>query len=165
VARRSRVEGPNILRRKLRRVEPEILRGVQDVLRDGLNRIQRDSMSMTPVDEGDLRDSIEVKLSRDKLSGIVGPGAGAAEIMRRKAGSAFATSSPKARLSKRNTRALWNFFKGYWHEFGTKGSTKWNLPPIRPVRFMSRSYDANREWIRRRSDAAIRNALEKASRG
>lgn len=165
MARRSRIEGPNKLRMKLRRVDPSIKRGVQDVLRDGLNRIQRDALTFVPVGTGDLRDSIEVKLSTDKLSGIVGPGVKAAEIMRKKTGSEFATGSRKARLSKRNKVALFQFFKGYWIEFGTKGNPKKKIPPQPARPFMSPAYLMNREWIRRRANRAIEAALEKASRG
>lgn len=170
--RRSRVEGPNKLRRKLRRIEPAITRELQDVVRDGLNRIQRDAMSLAPVDQGDLRESIEVNLSRDKLSGLVGPGAKAAELVRRTTGSEFGRTVKrgKRRGQKYNMRratkeALFNFYKGYWAEFGTKGNAKKNIPaqPARP--FMGPAYEINKGWIARKASASIDSILAKVSRG
>ena len=170
--RRSRVEGPNQLRRKLRRMEPSIQRGIQDVLRDGLNRIQRDAISLAPVDTGELRSEIDIILSPDKMSGVVGPGARAAELVRRGTGSEFGRIVKKGRnkgkhinLRKLNKKRLFNFYKGYWAEFGTKGNPKKNIPaqPARP--FMGPAYDMNKRWIGDRAKKAINGILELVAKG
>lgn len=191
MARRSRVEGSYALRKKLRRLDPEMRKEIADVVIEGLEAIKRDAQSMVPVDSGDLRDSIEVQFSkRDGVSGLVGPGAKAAEIVRRKSDSKTSFGGWKFRLSKRNKAALWQFFKGYWVEFGTKGgeikgrgalgrgkrvvirigddvrsvmSVKIPPQPARP--FMAPAYLANREWIKQRAKIALENVLEKVSRG
>lgn len=169
---RSGISGTKSLRRKLRGVEPRILREATDVIRDGLNRIQRDAMALVPVDQGDLQASIDVKLSRDRLAGIVGPGVKAADIVRRRTGSAFGSvvrrgkkRGQKIRLIGRNRQALWQFYKGYWVEFGTKGAPRRNIPPQPARPFMRPAYDRNRAWIRMRWKRAVTNVLERVSRG
>lgn len=179
--RRSRVTGTNILRRKLRRMGPQIQREVQDVVRDGLNKIQRDAMALAPVDDGDLRESIDVKLGRDKLTGIVGPGVKAAEIVRKATGSVFGQvrkggkkKGQKVTLSKRNRHAYWQMLKGYWNEFGTKGASARRTKrgsiraavPARSARpFMQPAYKSNLTWIRQAADKGVERALKRASRG
>lgn len=170
--RRSRVEGPNKLRQKLRRIDPAVTQELKNVLRDGLNRIHRDAVSLAPVDTGDLRESIEVNLSRDGLSGLVGPGAKAAELVRRTTGSEWGRvikggkrRGQKYNMRKATKQQLWQFYKGYWAEFGTKGNPKKNIPaqPARP--FMRPAYEVSKAWIGRRAADSINRILDKVSRG
>ena len=160
---RSRISGAARLRRKLRRVEPAILRGIQDPLRDGLNSVGRDARSLAPVRDGDLRASIDVSLSRDKLAGVVGPGAKAAEIVRRRTGSAFKGS--EVRMRKINKKLLMQFYKGYWLEFGTKGAPKRNVPPLTPRPFMRPAWDMNERRIKAAIRQGVNNALRQAASG
>ena len=81
MARRSRVEGPNRLRRKLRKIEPDITQQLRNVIRDGASRIAWTAAAFVPVDTGELRASIETKVSSDGMTAIIGPGAKAAEIL------------------------------------------------------------------------------------
>lgn len=149
-----------------------MVRGVQDVLRDGLNAMRRDAANLAPVDDGDLRDSIDVKLSKDKLTGIVGPGVNAAEIVRKKTGSIFGQIQRNGKkkgqvikLSKRNVHAYFQLLKGYWKEFGTKGSPASNIPPQPATPFMRPAYDRNRHGLQRRLRASVDKALKRAANG
>lgn len=171
MASRSRMTGNTKLRRTLRRIDPAITQELRDVVKDGLEAIKWDAISFVPIDEGDLARSIDYKLGRDGLTGVVGPGAKAAELARKKAasGSAFGTVAKKGggkvRLSRSNQELLWEFFKGYWVEFGTKGNAARNIPPMAPQPFMAPAYDVNRLWFSRRAQRALVRALERASRG
>ena len=166
MARRSKVEGVSALRKKLRRIDPEIKKEIADVVIEGLEAIRRDAQALVPVDTGELRDSIEVQFSkRDGVSGLVGPGAKAAEIVRRKSDSKTAFGGWKYRLSKKNKAKLYQFFKGYWIEFGTKGNAKKNIPPQSARPFMAPAYLANREWIRQKARIAVDNVLRKVAGG
>jgi hypothetical protein len=161
--RRARVQGVPQLRRKLRRLPDAASDLVRAEVARGLRDIEMDAVGLVPVREGDLARSIEVKVSRDGLTGVVGPGAGAAEIVRRKTGSAFAFNSPKVNLRAANRDALFQFFKGYWLEFGTKGESGEDVITPRP--FMSPAYDANAGAIKRRIAKAIDRALAVVAAG
>ncbi|HEY7824694.1 MAG TPA: HK97-gp10 family putative phage morphogenesis protein [Acidimicrobiia bacterium] len=172
MARRSRVSGVSTLRRKLRRVEPESTKRLRKVVESGLEAIARDARSMAPRDKGDLVDSIDVLLSRDGLTGVAGPGVKAAESVRKRSGSSFGRfvksgkrAGEKINLSRRNKVALMQFYKGYWAEFGTKGTADGKVPPQPATPFMSPAYDTNQVRIRRAVQRAIREALVKAARG
>jgi hypothetical protein len=138
---------------------------VREELADGLEQIELDAVgilaSRGSIDTGDLVRSVESKLSRDGLTGIVGPGAGAAEIVRKKAGSAFGAGSVSIRASTRE--ALWNYFKGYWMEFGTKGSDDVPPQPARP--FMTPAFDSNKGRMVRRIRTSVDKALKRVARG
>ena len=164
--RRSRVQGVNTLRKKLRRIDPGIRQEISDVVIEALGAIKRDAQSMVPVDTGALRDSIEIKFSkRDGVSGLVGPGAGAAEIVRSKSKGKSAWGAHRYKLQRGNKAKLREFYKGYWIEFGTKGSAKKNIPaqPARP--FMAPSFLVNRDRILKQCRAAIDNVLRRVATG
>lgn len=161
--RRSRVQGVNKLRRTLKRIDPEITSGVKIAIREGAEAIQADAIKLVPKDTGDLARSIDYRVSSDGLSAVVGPAARAAEIVRRKTGSAFKASH--VRLSARNKKLMFEYFKGWWVERGTKGSPKHNIPPQPARPFMKPAYDLNESWILGRVKTGINKALDRASRG
>lgn len=145
---------------------------VRSAVQDGLHSIERDAKVFVPVDEGDLRDSIGIKMSRDGLTGIVGPGVKAAELVRSRSGSQFGQTyrrgkrkGEKFKLSKRNKKEYFQFLKGYWAEFGTKGSSKANIPaqPARP--FMSTAFKSNERRIVANVKRAVNRALARAASG
>ena len=181
--RRSRVRGVNKLRRTLKRIDPEVTADVKTAIREGAEAIQADAIKLVPKDTGDLARAIDYRVSSDGLAAVVGPAARAAEIVRRKTGSAFKAS--QVRLSKRNKKLMFEFYKGWWIERGTKGSTKRTIPfykgwwigrgtkgstkrniPPQPARpFMKPAFDLNESWILGRVKAGINKALDRASKG
>lgn len=163
MARRSRVTGVNRLRKTLRRVDPEIGAEVREAVRESAEAITLDAVRFAPRDEGDLVRAIDYQLGRDGFTAVIGPGAKAAEIARRRAGSPFALAGSAVRLSRSNRHLLYQFFKGYWAEFGTKGGNGVPPQPARP--FMQPAWDLNRPYAVKRTQGAVRNALERAARG
>lgn len=168
----SRVQGTNKLRRTLRRLDSNLTKGIRHVIQQGAQAIEADALALVPVDEGDLARSIEYKLGRDGLTAVVGPAASAAEIKRKATGSAFGQirrrgkkRGQRVKLSKRNTELYFQFLKGYWIEFGTKGNSQRNIPPQPARPFMGPAFAMNRAWITGRARRALRLALEQASRG
>lgn len=168
----SRVVGVNKLRRTLRRIDPDLTKQLREVMASGARAIERDARAMAPVDQGDLRDSIQVLISRDGLTAIIGPAARAAEIVRRRTGSEFGRIVSKGRgrgkqirLSIRNKRLLMNFYKGYWYEFGTKGDPRKGVHPQPARPFMRPAYDRNAGRITAAARAQISSVLERAARG
>jgi HK97 gp10 family phage protein len=168
----AKVFGVTKLRQKLRRIAPEITEDVREIVAQTLNEMAADAKVLAPVDQGDLRASIEVKISRDGLAGIVGPAVRAAEIVRTKSGSYFGRTvkrgkfaGQKIKLREANKRLLMNFYKGYWAEFGTKGYPDKGVhaQPARP--FMRPAYDSNRDGARRRLNEAVNRALSRAASG
>ena len=172
MARRSRMSGVTSLRKKFRRFPDSATKEVQDELRVGLNRIERDAIGLAPVDQGDMAASITTVISRDGLSGVVGPGVKGAEIVRRKTGSVFSSTvkkgkqrGEKIRLSAVNEEARFNFFVGYWNEFGTKGAPDRNIPPQTARPFMSPAYDINRRALADSIRRAINKVIDKVAKG
>lgn len=156
----------------MRRLPDTVQRHIQDPIRDGLNVMGRTARNLAPVEEGDLRDSIDVKMSRDKLSGVVGPGAKAVEIVKRRTGSVFGRNAKSGkskgqpiRLSKTNKHLYFQFLKAYWHEFGTKGSTEDNIPPLPARPFMRPAREAHVPGIVRKVAQGVNKALRKAANG
>lgn len=156
MARRSTVQHRK-LSRLLRRAEPEIVEPVKEAIAEGLQAVALDMYSNAPVDEGDLRASISAKASRSGLSGVVGPGAKAAQIVERKVGSAFATRAVALKLSAGNRKLLFQYFKAYWIEYGTR------LMAARP--FVIPALESNKAQIIKSIDRAVSGALQKLSRG
>ncbi len=163
----SGIRGVTKLRRTFRRLEKETVEPVRKALRDGAEAIKLDAVARAPIDDGDLVRAIDHKISSDGLTVVIGPGAKAAEIVRRQRGSAFATRTADrpVRLSARNKDLLWQFYKGYWHEFGTKGSPKHNIPPMAARPFMGPAYRVNEGYLKAEVSRAVKAALARAVRG
>lgn len=164
----SGIKGINKLRRTLRKIEPEMQAPIRQAILNTAEAIKQDAIANAPIDEGDLIRSIDYKIGRDGFTAVVGPGAKAAEIQRKKAGSPFATRTAagnEVRLSKTNKKLLFQFFKGYWIEFGTKGSPEHNIPPLPARPFMNPAYLLNEEYGKAQVRAAVSAALKRASRG
>lgn len=152
----------NKLRRTLGRMEPEILNNIKEPFKEGAEAIKRDAIVNASLadygkeigikDKGDMIDSISVKFGRDGLTAVIGPGAKAIAISK----SPFNTTLYTTNRSK---YAAWQFFKGYWAEFGTKGDPKRNIPAIRAAPFMQPAYDENKGWILKRVKDGVHKAL------
>jgi len=168
MAPRSGIRGINKLRKTLRRIEPEMQEPIKQAIVNTAEAIKLDAIAGAPIDEGDLVRSIDYKIGRDGFTAVIGPGARAAEIARSKGGSAFATrtvSGEIIKMSAANKALLFQFYKGYWHEFGTKGSPENNIPPLPARPFMNPAYQMNEEYGKQQVRAAVKLALERASRG
>lgn len=164
----SGIRGLNKLRRTLRRIEPDLQDPIRTAILNTAEAIKQDAIAGAPVDEGDLVRSIDYKIGRDGFTAVIGPGAKAAEIARRKGGSPFATQDRRGeiiRLSAANKKLLFQFFKAYWIEYGTKGSPEHNIPPLPARPFMTPAYLLNEEYGKAQVRAAVKAALDKASRG
>jgi len=161
----SRMTGVKKLRRTLRRAPDEITDDVRMAVRRGAEAVHADAVARAPIDEGDLVRSIEIRFGRDGLTAVVGPGARAVQLARRKAGTEFATRSPRLRLSRRNKDLLFQFFKGRWIEFGTKGNSRLNIPPQPARPFMGPAADLNKTFFKNEARVAVRRALDRLARG
>lgn len=141
---RRGLQGVSSLKRKLRRMEKHVQSGIPDAMESAAKSIAVAAKFMVPVDTGELKKSIEYKQSSDGLSAVIGPSAKSAAVAREVKGSAFATRS-KIKIGKLSKKKLFQFFKGYWIEFGTKGNAEKNIPaqPARP--FMSPAFEATKE--------------------
>ena len=157
--RRSGLSGVTRLRRVLRRVEPESLRELKDAVREGGEAVKQDQIAGAPIKEGDMVREIDAKLGRDGLTVVVGPGARHVSITKNPFGRT------RKKMSAPSKRALFQFFKAYWYEFGTKGYSERNIPPQPARPFLGPAFDVNRAWILQRSREGIRLALQRASRG
>jgi hypothetical protein len=166
----SRIRGVNRLRRTLRRAPDEISDGVRQVVRDGAEAVRLDAIAR--VQPTSIKRSIETKYGRDGLTALVGPSAKAADLAARKnqraggARSAFgAARRSSVRLSKAKSEELFQFFKAFWYEFGTKGVPSRNIPPQPARPFMRPAMDVNRRYFTEESRRAIRRALDQLSTG
>lgn len=161
----SSVRGIGKLRRTLSRIEKELSAPVAKVIEEGAEAIQRDAQMMLLPHRrtGALEISVDVKSGRGGFTAVIGPGARAAEIARTRVGSAFAVRSSNINLSNRNKHLLFQFFKGYWMEFGTLGpyGSDVGRQPARP--FMVPAFHMNEAWIVGRLKPALATALERAA--
>ncbi len=158
-ARKSGFFGANKLRKTLKRLDPEITSGVKLAVKLGAEDISNDAAAIAYskgiYDTGDLIDSIEVQLGREGLTALIGPGAKRLKISK----SPFNTT---LYVTDRDKYAAWQFFKGYWAEFGTKGDPANNVPPQTPRPFMQPAYDANKGTMSTQIQKAVNRALSVA---
>lgn len=163
----SGIRGTNKLRRTLRRIDPAVTQGIRDDIRDVSEAVKQDAINLAPVDEGDLVRAIDFRIGRDGLTSVIGPGAKAADIAGRKKksrGNVFAAVARGIRLSRSNRDLLFEFFKGYWIEFGTKGNASNNIPPQSARPFMRPAWQLNRGFGVQRMRQSVSKALRKVSR-
>lgn len=144
-AQRRGLNGVSSLRRKLRNMEKFVTSGIPAAIAEVSQAIVADAQQLAPKKTGDLAASIEYKMSQDGLSAIIGPSASATIITSTVKGGAFATRALD-KATDTSKEKLFQFFKGYWHEFGTKGSKKHNIPPVPAHPFMRPAADMNMSW-------------------
>lgn len=157
--RASAFQRLNKTRKLLRRLPDDMTDPIRAAFEQGAKDIAAEARfnlaSARRTDTGDLMASIDYKVARDGLTAVVGPGAKAANIVKKATGSSFATRSTTVRLSGRSKKLLFNFFKGYWLEFGTKRIT--------PRPFMGPAFDGSRSRISTEVQKGISSALERAA--
>ena len=166
LSQRRGLQNVNSLRRKLRNMHKVTENSIKPVIEEVAEAIRLDAIDRVPKDTGELARSIEKKVSSDGLTAVIGPGAKIAAIIKRQSGSAFATRKAGGiKLSKASKHLLFQFFKGYWIEFGTKGNAERNIPPQPARPFMGPSFDINRQWGVNRVKDAVNNTLRRVADG
>lgn len=158
------IQGLSAARRKLRLIHTVTENTLKPVMKEVAESIKQDAIARVPIDTGDLARSIDYTQSSDGLTAVVGPGAKAVRIIKRRVGSAFAVRSSDLKLSTRSKGLLMQYFKGYWLEFGTKGDPSRNIPPLPARPFMGPAYDVNAEWAKKRVRAEIAATLNRVAR-
>lgn len=167
--------GISKFRRTIRRMEPEIQKKITRALEDSAREVEADAIGFAILqdikDSGDLIHSISWKLGRDKSSVAIGPSAEAATWQKRPWDN---TSERAKKMSVKQKQAKWQFFKGYWAEFGTagkgitaggaggKGARKSDTMPQRARPFMNPAWETNRPGISIRMRKAVKEALKRA---
>lgn len=157
----SGYRGLSKLRKTFKRMEPEVQKLITKELEWAGKEVKKDAIGLALLkrirDSGDMIEAIDDRMGRDKSSVVVGPGAGQVVWQKRPFDN---TSIMAAKMSIRQKHEKWQFFKGYWAEFGTKGPV-----PQKPRSFMNDAWDANEDKIRARMTQAVNRALEISSRG
>lgn len=149
--------GINKLRKTLKRLEPDatkeiktvFARGAEDIWRDAVNNLQS---KLSGEGHGDLLASVTIKYGRDGLTAVIGPGAKRVTINK----SPFNT---RLYVTDSAKHEAWQFFKGYWFEFGTKGYPEHNIPPQPARPFMNPAYDSNKTRITYGVQKAVRDTM------
>lgn len=165
--RKAGFAGIDRLRRKLRRMDPEISRDVKLALESGAQSIRDTAIGMVPRDTGDLADSIHYKVGRDGLSVAIGPGADRALIVSKGLTgfkAKFTKSGALTKTSMKDKKAREQLYKAIWVEFGTKvGKSGSSAQPARP--FMQPAFDVNKSRILSEVRAAVKKAVDTSAGG
>lgn len=162
-AKRSQVKGAQKLRRLLRRIEPAATAQIKTDVEEIAQTVQAEAMARAPRRYGDLAASIGYKMSNDKLAAVVGPAAESTIIASSKhATSAFGKT--RLMLKAKSWAALFQFFKGWWMEHGTKGDPERGIPGSPAQPFMGPAWDVTEQWAKTKVRAGIKHALREASK-
>lgn len=149
--------GVTKLRKTLRRIDPELTKGIKKAITKGAEQVHFDIVlgAQSHRLTGDMIESISVKYGRDNMTAVIGPGAKWVSVNK----SPFNTSL----ITEKNAWGAWQFFKAYWIEFGTKGSPDLNIPPQPSQPFVGPAWDSNKPWLIKECRAAVEYALVVAS--
>lgn len=164
-SQRRGLQNVSSLRRKLRRIAQDAENTIKPVVEEIAEAIKQDAIARAPQDSGDLVRSIDKKLSADGLTAVIGPAIRTAAVARTVRGSAFANRKLDVKLGAKSKKALFQFFKGYWIEFGTKGAPERNIPPQPARPFMGPAFDVNRDWGMEKIKDEINATLKRAADG
>lgn len=142
-SKRRGLQGVDPLRRKLRNMEKVLESGIKPAIKQAAASIEASAKAYAPKDTGELMRAIKSKVSGDGMSAVIGPYANAAIVNSVVKGTAFNNKGGGV-LTELDKKKKFQFFKGYWIEFGTKGAPDRNIPaqPARP--FMQPAFDANK---------------------
>jgi HK97 gp10 family phage protein len=160
---RRGLQGVSKLRRKLRRIIKQADNSIRPAIEQTAYAIELDAQNFAPKLSGELALSIETKISGDGLGAVIGPGAKSAAVAREARGTAFATRST-VKLGNVSKKKLFNFFKGYWQEFGTKGTPGKNIPPQPAQPFMTPAFDVNKDYGKRLIGKEVQDLLRRVAR-
>lgn len=148
----SRMSGDRQLRRTLRRIEPTTGKRVSGAIDRTGAAIEADMVRLVPKDEGDLAQAIARKTGRDGLTCVIGPGAKSVSISK----NPFRQAALGISSATKHWR-YFQFFKGYWLEFGTS--------KMAPKPFSQPAFDLNKAFGLKQIRAAVRVSLRDASSG
>lgn len=162
-AQRRGLNGVSSLRRKLRKMEPFVQSGIRPAVTKTLINITETAKVLVPKDSGDLADAIEYKVSADGMAGVAGPSAKNAAVAKVTRGSAWATRMLSKPIGATSAKRLFEFFKGFWVEFGTKGSPENNIPPMPAQPYMRPAFDMNKDAGVRDIGGAVNMQLKRVS--
>lgn len=162
-AQRRGLNGVSSLRRKLRRMETFVPSRIPMAIETSAISITVTAKTLVPVDQGDLKEAIEYKMSGDRMAAAIGPAARASVVAKAVKGTLFATRTIAKKLSTISKKRLFQFFKGYWIEFGTKGNAKKNIPPQPARPFMSPAFYINKSSTVSNVAAAVNEQLKRVS--
>jgi HK97 gp10 family phage protein len=137
MARKSSVQHRK-LSRLLRRAPDDVRLPVKEALADATQIVFSAAKQNAPVDEGDLRDQLQARLSRSGLSSQIG----------------YLTKTARKKA----------FHAPFVHE-GTKGAPEKKIPPMQRNPYMTNALEANKERVIKEIDTAVDAALDKLSIG
>lgn len=153
--------GLSKLRKTFKRMEPTIQHRIRKQLEAAGWEVMVDAIMFARMQDleqtGDLIRSIDFKVGSDGSTVVIGPGAAALTWQRRPWDN---TSQRAKNMSIKQKAMKWNFFKGYWGEFGTAGEYP---QPARP--FMNSAWESNAPGIRIRLGKAVADAVRLTSEG
>lgn len=158
--------GLSKLRKTLKRMEPTIQREFHKALESAGQELKQDAVMFASMknikDSGDLIASIDYKVGSGGSTVVVGPGAAALTWQKKPWDN---QSAAAMKLSRKQKHMKWQFFKGYWAEFGTKGDPSRGIPeqPARP--FMGPAWDNNKAGLQKRFGALLKESLRLTSEG
>lgn len=149
--------GVTSLRKKLRRMDPEITDGIKTEISSIAKEMETAMLGMVPVDQGDLAETIAHKLGRDGLTAVVGPGAASAQIKRgmKMSQQKYKKDGTVTASTARNNNVRFQLYKAHWIEFGTKKKA------ARP--FIQPAFDINKDRFKRNVRAAVKKAIDEAA--
>lgn len=154
------LQGAVALRKKLKRIDELAERRIGHAIEEAAQAITADAIARAPKDTERLAAEIEYSLSPDKLSATVGPAAKSVRYIKSQGFSIFANRATKREMRETTKDRLFQVFKGYWQEFGTKGAPKRNIPPQPPRPFMEPAWDVNASWAKNNVKNAVNGALK-----
>lgn len=158
-AQKRGLAGVSSLRRKLRRMPEDVQDVVKRAILDSAELIKFHQLRKVPVDEGDLAASIEIKLSGDKLSAEIGPGA---RTMKAKRAAGWRSHLIEFGTRPHSTKPQARLLKGGQKEGEGKGGQHPGMP-ARP--FIRPALKENMDDVTKIIDDAVDWALKKASAG
>ena len=135
---RSRTELDPRFRRLMQRLPEAMTDPLARAIAESAQAVWADAVVRVPVDTGDLRDSVGLRVT---------------------ATSAEVGFSAK-RFRREWKRAGW---RARFVELGTKGHAARNIPPQPPRPFLRPAFEANRRWIMERHRAAVARVLARAA--
>lgn len=110
--RTKALKGVGQYRRLVRGLESAVEKHIRELILRAAEETASVMRANLPVDKGDLRDSVEVVLSKDGLSASVGPGLRGATAIRRR--------NKPPEITAEDKKGLFQMYKAYWNEYGTK---------------------------------------------